>query len=208
MSPKRLRPRHCRPLPRRRPSRCPHRQRAGGKRRGADRPRNQGGAEVVRLDRFRKKYRLTRNGRARPNCRYRRAHEEAARHSVPQNGCAHGQDRSLEDCPPRQPHRDRQLRSDRGARRSLLGRADRSARAQNFRIGNERMPIALVHALGIVKRAAAETNRELGLLDAAPRRRHRPRRARGDRRQARRSFPAGGLADRLRHPDQHERSTR
>ncbi|ABE40584.1 fumarase [Rhodopseudomonas palustris BisB5] len=36
---------------------------------------------------------------------------------------------------------------------------------QNFRIGAERMPIGLVHALGIVKLAAAETNRDLGLLD-------------------------------------------
>src|SRR6201991_1856358 len=37
---------------------------------------------------------------------------------------------------------------------------------QNFRIGNDRMPIAIIHALGIVKLAAAQTNRELGLLDA------------------------------------------
>ncbi|MBI5322373.1 class II fumarate hydratase [Bradyrhizobium sp.] len=37
---------------------------------------------------------------------------------------------------------------------------------QNFRIGTDRMPIAIVHALGIVKLASAETNRELGLLDA------------------------------------------
>ena len=36
---------------------------------------------------------------------------------------------------------------------------------QNFRIGKDRMPIEIVHALGIVKLAAAETNRELGLLD-------------------------------------------
>src|SRR5260370_40643240 len=36
---------------------------------------------------------------------------------------------------------------------------------QNFRIGQDRMPIALVHALGIVKLASALTNRELGLLD-------------------------------------------
>jgi fumarate hydratase, class II len=36
---------------------------------------------------------------------------------------------------------------------------------QNFRIGDDRMPIEIVHALGIVKLAAAETNRELGLLD-------------------------------------------
>jgi fumarate hydratase class II len=36
---------------------------------------------------------------------------------------------------------------------------------QNFRIGQDRMPIPIIHALGIVKLAAAETNRELGLLD-------------------------------------------
>ena len=37
---------------------------------------------------------------------------------------------------------------------------------QNFKIGHDRMPIEIVHALGIVKLAAAQTNRELGLLDA------------------------------------------
>ncbi|MBV9530111.1 MAG: class II fumarate hydratase [Bradyrhizobium sp.] len=37
---------------------------------------------------------------------------------------------------------------------------------RNFRIGKDRMPIEIVHALGIVKLAAAETNRELGLIDA------------------------------------------
>src|SRR5436190_18127427 len=36
---------------------------------------------------------------------------------------------------------------------------------QNFRIGKDRMPIAIVRALGIVKLASAETNRELGLID-------------------------------------------
>jgi fumarate hydratase class II len=36
---------------------------------------------------------------------------------------------------------------------------------QNFRIGQDRMPMPLVRALGIVKLAAAQTNRELGLLD-------------------------------------------
>ncbi len=36
----------------------------------------------------------------------------------------------------------------------------------NFRIGIERMPEPLIRALAIVKRAAAETNRELGTLDA------------------------------------------
>src|ERR1700722_15910658 len=36
---------------------------------------------------------------------------------------------------------------------------------RNFRIGHDRMPMEIIHALGIVKLAAAETNRELGLLD-------------------------------------------
>jgi fumarate hydratase class II len=36
---------------------------------------------------------------------------------------------------------------------------------QNFRIGHDRMPIEIIHALGIVKLAAAETNRELRLID-------------------------------------------
>jgi len=36
----------------------------------------------------------------------------------------------------------------------------------NFRIGDERMPTALVRALAIVKRAAAETNVKLGTLDS------------------------------------------
>src|SRR3569623_1329598 len=37
---------------------------------------------------------------------------------------------------------------------------------ENFRIGGERMPLPLVHALGLIKRAAAEVNRDLGSLDA------------------------------------------
>jgi len=36
---------------------------------------------------------------------------------------------------------------------------------QNFRIGHDRRPIEIVHALGIVKLAAAEANLELGLID-------------------------------------------
>jgi fumarate hydratase, class II len=36
---------------------------------------------------------------------------------------------------------------------------------QNFRIGQDRMPMAVVRALAMVKLAAAETNRELKLLD-------------------------------------------
>ena len=36
---------------------------------------------------------------------------------------------------------------------------------QNFRIGSDRMPMPVIRALAIVKLAAAQTNRELGLLD-------------------------------------------
>ena len=76
---------------------------------------------------------------------------------------------------------------------------------RNFRIGDERMPKPLIRALGIIKRAAAEVNHDARLARRAARQGDRARGAGGDRRQARRSLPAGGLADRLRHPDQHER---
>jgi fumarate hydratase class II len=36
---------------------------------------------------------------------------------------------------------------------------------QNFRIGGETMPVPLIRALGTIKRAAAEANRDLGVLD-------------------------------------------
>src|ERR1700675_80542 len=36
---------------------------------------------------------------------------------------------------------------------------------QNFRIGHDRMPMPIIRALAIVKLAAAETNRDLGLID-------------------------------------------
>src|SRR6187455_2259263 len=35
----------------------------------------------------------------------------------------------------------------------------------NFRIGTERMPVPITRALGLIKRAAAEVNRDLGSLD-------------------------------------------
>jgi fumarate hydratase class II len=57
---------------------------------------------------------------------------------------------------------------------------------RNFRIGEERMPAAIIRALGIVKRASAEANRALGSLDA--------RRARAIARAAQEVID-GGLAD-------------
>ena len=75
---------------------------------------------------------------------------------------------------------------------------------ENFRIGEERMPLPLIRALGLVKRAAAEVNKSLGILDAKRAQGDRRRRAGGDRRQARRPVSAGRVADRLRHANQHE----
>ena len=75
---------------------------------------------------------------------------------------------------------------------------------ENFRIGGERMPLPLIRALALQKKAAALANMALGALDAKTRQGDRRRRRRSDRRQARRRVPAGGLADRLGHPDQHE----
>ncbi|HET7503464.1 MAG TPA: class II fumarate hydratase [Kofleriaceae bacterium] len=37
---------------------------------------------------------------------------------------------------------------------------------ENFRIGGERMPLPIVHALALIKKASAEVNRDLGLLPA------------------------------------------
>ena len=99
--------------------------------------------------------------------------------------------------------RDRQLRSDRGSRRPLLGRADRTFPAE---FPHRPRPDADGDRSCARHRQAGIGGNQSRAWAArpAPRRRHRPRRARGDRRQARRSFSAGGLADRLRHPDQHE----
>jgi fumarate hydratase class II len=74
----------------------------------------------------------------------------------------------------------------------------------NFPIGWEKQPVAIVRALGVIKRACAEANKANGKLDAAGRRHHR-RRAGSDRRQARRQLPARGVADRVRHAVEHER---
>ena len=63
------------------------------------------------------------------------------------------------------PHRKRQLRPDRGRGRRLLGRADRALAAATSASAPRRMPLPVVHALALVKLAAAQTNLELGLLD-------------------------------------------
>ena len=75
---------------------------------------------------------------------------------------------------------------------------------QHFNISGERMPRELIRALAQVKRACAVVN-HLWACWTRTRRGHRRRGRRGARRQARRRVPAGGLADRLGHADQHER---
>jgi fumarate hydratase, class II len=50
------------------------------------------------------------------------------------------------------------------AERYWGAQTERSRR--NFRIGDELMPLPIIHAFGVVKRAAAEANHELKLLDA------------------------------------------
>ena len=76
---------------------------------------------------------------------------------------------------------------------------------RNFRIGEERMPHA-AHPRARHRQARRRRGEpHARLARCAPRAGDRARRAGSDRRQARRSFPAGGVADRLRHPDQHER---
>jgi hypothetical protein len=63
----------------------------------------------------------------------------------------------------------RQLRAHRGARHRAVGRADRTQPAF-FAIGEQRMPLDVIHALAWVKRAAAEVNATLGLLEPTARR--------------------------------------
>ncbi len=36
---------------------------------------------------------------------------------------------------------------------------------ENFKIGGHRIPLAVVHAFGVIKRASAQVNMALGLLD-------------------------------------------
>ena len=49
---------------------------------------------------------------------------------------------------------------------TVLWGAQTQRSLQNFRISGERMPLTLLHALALVKRAAASVNRDLGLLNA------------------------------------------
>ncbi len=75
----------------------------------------------------------------------------------------------------------------------------------HFDIGPDKMPLEVIHAFGILKKACALVNMDLGKLPARPHRADRHRRRRSGRGPARHPFPAPRLADRQRHAKQHER---
>ena len=102
------------------------------------------------------------------------------------------------------PHRNRQHGRHRGGRRQVLGGAD-AALAGELQ-DRRRADAALDHPRAR-HRQARLGDRERGARQARRRgrRRHPLRRPGGDRRRPRRPLPARRLADRLRHPVQHER---
>ena len=69
---------------------------------------------------------------------------------------------------------------------------------ENFPIGAETMPLGLVRALGIQKRAAAAANKALGELEASIAEANYRSRRRGCRRSARHRVSSRRLADRFR----------
>ena len=75
----------------------------------------------------------------------------------------------------------------------------------NFPISGQPMPAGFIHALALIKGAAAATNAELGLLEPIGRAGDRGRRDRGGRGPSRSRLPDRHLPDRLGHLDQHER---
>ena len=88
-------------------------------------------------------------------------------------------------------HRDRFHGRDRGARRRITGARRPSAPCRTSASAASACPLPLIHALGLLKQAAAETNMKLGALDRQDRQGHRRGRRGGRRRQARRGVPAG-----------------
>ena len=80
-----------------------------------------------------------------------------------------------------------------------------SARGTISASATKRMPLPLIRALAIDQARGGRGQPRTRPARRAARQGDRARGAGNDRRQARRPFPAGGVADRLRHPDQHER---
>ena len=76
---------------------------------------------------------------------------------------------------------------------------------QHFSIGDDRMPKAVYHAYGYVKKACALVNHEAGRLPAMEEGRHRSCGGRDHLRQAGRELPSLRLADRFGHSVEYER---
>ena len=87
----------------------------------------------------------------------------------------------------------------------MLWGAQTQRSLHHFHFPGETMPMPVVHAQVLVKKAAALTNMALGVLDSKKGGAIVKAADEALTRQSRRAFPAGGVADRLRHPDQHER---
>ena len=81
----------------------------------------------------------------------------------------------------------------------------RHAPSKTFRISDLRAPADLVTATILIKKAAAEANRDLGRLDAVVANAIVVRRRRDSRRSPSRSVRRGRLSGRRRHVAQHER---
>ena len=75
----------------------------------------------------------------------------------------------------------------------------------HFDIGRDTMPPELIRAFGILKKACALVNQDLGQAACRQSEAHRAGRRRSHRRQTQRPVPSAHLADRQRHADQHER---
>ena len=75
----------------------------------------------------------------------------------------------------------------------------------NFDIGGEKMPTEIIRAFGILKKAAANANLKLGLIDEEKRDLIVKAADEVIEGKLARSFPAGRVADRVGHPVQHER---
>ena len=84
---------------------------------------------------------------------------------------------------------------------------------ENFPISGEQLPAELIHALGLVKYAAAVANRDLGKLTGSGKNTLNDKQVaallaglpRSGRGQIRRRVPPRRVSDRLRHFEQHER---
>ena len=75
----------------------------------------------------------------------------------------------------------------------------------HFSVADDRMPDAVIRSMAVLKKAAAEVNRDLGKMPRRARGADRAGGRRDHRGQARRPLPALRLADRVRHTDEHER---